>query len=267
MVAGALVALGVAALVVVVADGQDRNRDAQSAVFAPPIPDLERQGQRPTAATPRACVEGSAARTDPVGTLAVRVVRPTHAFRRPGAEPLMRFGLLNINGVGTVFSVRATRVDAGCGPAWYRVQLPARPNGLTGWVRAADVEPFVVSTRVLVDLSDRRVSVFRGDEELLTTEAAIGSHATPTPIGHYYVNQRLRAADPTGPWGPGGVGISAFSPVLTDWAQGGPIAIHGTNTPRSIGQRVSNGCIRVSNYHLLKIWDLAPEGTPVQIRA
>ena len=41
----------------------------------------------------------------------------------------------------------------------------------------------------------------------------------------------------SGPFGPGGIGISAFSPVLTGWAQGGPIAIHGTNQPASIGLR------------------------------
>ena len=61
-----------------------------------------------------------------------------------------------------------------------------------------------------------------------------------------------RADRPGGPFGPGAVGISAFSNVLTGWTQGGPIAIHGTNEPWSIGHAVSNGCIRLPNATLLQ---------------
>ena len=82
---------------------------------------------------------------------------------------------------------------------------------------------------------------------MLATTAAVGAAATPTPTGRYYVNQRLIPDDPGGPFGPGAIGISAFSNVLTGWTQGGPIAIHGTNEPWSIGHAVSNGCIRVPN--------------------
>ena len=35
------------------------------------------------------------------------------------------------------------------------------------------------------------------------------------------------------------LGISAYSPVLTGWAQGGPIAIHGTNEPDLIPGRIN----------------------------
>ena len=72
--------------------------------------------------------------------------------------------------------------------------------------------------------------------------------------------------DPGGPYGPGAVGISAFSPVLTGWTQGGPIAIHGTNEPWSIGRAVSNGCIRMPNPVLRKLFAQTPSGTPVLIR-
>ena len=55
------------------------------------------------------------------------------------------------------------------------------------------------------------------------------------------------AGNPIGGYGPGAVGISAFSPVLLNWPQGGPIAIHGTNAPDLIGFAVSHGCLRVRN--------------------
>jgi lipoprotein-anchoring transpeptidase ErfK/SrfK len=73
--------------------------------------------------------------------------------------------------------------------------------------------------------------------------------------------------DPTGPFGPGAIGISAFSEVLTGWTQGGPIAIHGTNRPDLIGQAVSNGCIRVRNDVLRRLFAAAISGTPVLVRA
>ena len=100
---------------------------------------------------------------------------------------------------------------------------------------------------------------------MLTTTVAVGSSATPTPTGNYYVNQRLIPTDTSGPFGPGAIGISAFSNVLTGWTQGGPIAIHGTNEPWSIGHAVSNGCIRVHNDVLRRLFKATPAGTPVVI--
>lgn len=194
------------------------------------------------------------------------VVRPTVAYRAPGRGRVARFGLLNVNGAPTIFSARAERIGAGCRPAWLDVELPIRPNGATGWVPAGDVRLSPVRTRIVVDLSARRVRLFRAGRLVLSSTAAVGSPATPTPTGRYYVNQRLLAADPSGPFGPGAVGISAFSNVLTGWVQGGPIAIHGTNEPWSIGRAVSNGCIRLPNAVLRRLFAQTPEGTPVIIR-
>ena len=192
---------------------------------------------------------------------------PTRAYRRPGRRPFAQFELLNANGVPTVFGVVGKVVDARCRARWYRVQLPTKPNGVTGFVRVADVRVAAVRTRIHVDLSERRVTLFRDGKRVLRTVAAIGSPATPTPVGRFYVNQRLVPADKSGPFGPGAVGISAFSEVLTGWTQGGPIALHGTNQPASIGRAVSNGCLRLDNDVIQRIFDSALAGTPVIIRA
>jgi L,D-transpeptidase catalytic domain len=193
------------------------------------------------------------------------VRRPATAFRSPGRDRIARFGLLNVNRVPTVFGVFEERVDRSCTATWLHVRLPLRPNGITGWVRARDVQRLPVHTRITVDLSQKRVRLYRNGKLVLASVAAIGSSATPTPLGRYYVNQRLVPGDPGGPFGPGAVGISAFSPVLTGWAQGGPIAIHGTNEPWSIGRAVSNGCIRLPNPVLRRVFRLALAGTPVLI--
>lgn len=195
------------------------------------------------------------------------VARPTPARRTPAGRALVRLGLRNVNGVPTVLGVLGARLTRDCAPAWYRVQLPVKPNGATGWVRAADVRLVTVRTRVLVDLSERRVTLFRRGRPVFTTIAAVGRPQTPTPTGAYYVNQRLVPSDPGGPFGPGAIGISAFSEVLTNWVQGGPIAIHGTDRPELLGQAASNGCVRVRNDVLRRLWRDVLPGTPVVVRA
>jgi L,D-transpeptidase-like protein len=187
------------------------------------------------------------------------------AFRRPGRRPFARFGRLNQNDFPTVFRVVAVVRRKDCTPTWYRVQLPIKPNGVEGFVTARAVKVGPVRTRIVVQVSRRRLTLFRRGRPVLHATVAVGSRATPTPTGSYYVNQRLIPTDPSGPFGPGAIGISAFSNVLTGWTQGGPIAIHGTNEPWSIGRAVSNGCIRVGNPTLRRIFAATPAGTPVVI--
>jgi lipoprotein-anchoring transpeptidase ErfK/SrfK len=214
----------------------------------------------------RTCVAGSFHRLGSRERAYAAVVRSRAAVvRRLGGPVLVTFGRLNVNRVPTVFSVLGERVDGACRPVLYRVQLPLRPNGITGWVAPGAVTLESVRSRIEVDLSERRLALFRGGRQVLQSTIAIGSSSTPTPTGRYYVNQRLVPDDPSGPFGPGAVGISAFSNVLTGWTQGGPIAIHGTNARWSVGRAVSNGCIRLPNPVLRRVFRTALAGTPVII--
>jgi lipoprotein-anchoring transpeptidase ErfK/SrfK len=217
--------------------------------------------------TARTCTPGAFHRLGSAKLAFAAVVRSQVAVsKRPGGRAFARFGRLNQNGVPTIFSIRGARLDEQCRPASYLVQVPRRPNGVTGWVPAGQVGVARVRTRIVVDLSQKQVTLYRTGRRVLVATAAIGSPATPTPTGSFYVNQRLIPTDPSGPFGPGAVGISAFSNVLTGWTQGGPIAIHGTNEPWSIGKAVSNGCIRLRNPALRKLFAEALNGTPVLIR-
>jgi lipoprotein-anchoring transpeptidase ErfK/SrfK len=240
------------------------------AVFAagcgssPPPADVAPQPQ----AVVKQCVDGStralgSARRAYVGSATHGAV----ALRLPGRGVVARFGATNVNHYPTVFGVVGMVVGRDCKPRWYRVELPIKPNGSAGYVRASSLALQAVSTRILVDLSERRLTLYENGKAALTASVAIGSPGTPTPTGRYYVNQRLVPADTSGPYGPGAVGISAFSNVLTGWAQGGPVAIHGTNEPWSIGRAVSNGCIRLPNTTLRRLFARAVAGTPVIIKA
>jgi lipoprotein-anchoring transpeptidase ErfK/SrfK len=219
-----------------------------------------------TTTTPRqrACAAGAFHRLGSNKVALAAVVRSRAVVSR-GGRVFASFGRLNLNHVPTIFSIRGARVDAHCRPRSYLVQIPKRPNGVTGWVPAGQVAVETVRTRIVVDLSEKRVTLYRRGKRVLSSTAAIGSSATPTPTGSFYVNQRLVPTDPSGPYGPGAIGISAFSNVLTGWTQGGPIAIHGTNEPWSIGHAVSNGCIRVRNPVLRRLFAETPAGTPVVV--
>lgn len=198
-------------------------------------------------------------------TYAVDVRGPVRVHRKPSGGAFARFGRYNINGVPTVFAALQAVMGAGCKAAWYRVMLPLKPNGQTGYVRARDVNLRPLRTRVVVDLSTRRLTVFDRGKSVFRTKVAIGSRATPTPVGSFYVNQRFRD-DPAGVYGWAAIGISAFSEVLHGWPQGGPVAMHGTNRPSLLGLAVSNGCIRMNNSAVRQLWRLAPTGTPVRVQ-
>jgi lipoprotein-anchoring transpeptidase ErfK/SrfK len=216
----------------------------------------------------RACAAGSFHHLGSVRLAYAAVVRSRATVsRRPGGPAFARFRKLNVNHVPTIFSIRGARVDARCNPRSYLVQIPKRPNGVTAWVPASQIEVATVTTRIVVDISARRVTLYDSGRKVLSTKAAVGAPGTPTPTGRFYVNQRLIPTDKSGPFGPGAVGVSAFSNVLTGWVQGGPIAIHGTNAPWSIGKAVSNGCVRIPNRVLKKLFARALNGTPVLIRA
>jgi lipoprotein-anchoring transpeptidase ErfK/SrfK len=220
-----------------------------------------------TAAAPR-CTAGTHQAVGGKRIAFAAVARKTiHVYRHPGSRPLAWFARINQNGYPTVFEIRDAVLDSGCARAWFHVQVPLRPNGATAYVRARDVDVGRVTTRIVVDVSARSLTLYRAARPILRAVVAVGAPATPTPLGHFYVNQRLVPTDTSGPFGPAALGISAFSPVLTGWAQGGPIAIHGTNEPWSIGHASSNGCVRVRNDVLQRIFALTWAGTPVVIKA
>jgi lipoprotein-anchoring transpeptidase ErfK/SrfK len=198
--------------------------------------------------------------------VAVRTVAA--ARTRPGGGRLLgRFSRIDQNGYPTVMGVLGVRTTAACRTAWYRVQLPVVANGRTGWVAAREVRAFTVRTRIVVDLSTRRLVAYRAGRVVLRAPVAVGAPQTPTPAGRYFINERFLLSDPNGPFGVAALGISAHSNVLRNWVQGGPIALHGTNEPTSIGSAGSHGCIRLANAAMRRLFALAAAGTPVVIHA
>lgn len=183
------------------------------------------------------------------------------------APALRTFGPRTPEGVTRVFLVRQRAVAGDCAATWYQVDLPIRPNGMRGWVPAAGLHPYVVHWRIRIELGRRRLIAYQGGRERLRLTVAVGRAGTPTPTGSFYVLERLFLPDSRGPYGPGALGLSSFSPVLTGWTRGGPIAIHGTDQAGTVGDAVSNGCVRVRNEQMRRLLREVPAGAPVEIVA
>ena len=184
-------------------------------------------------------------------------------FRDPGATT----GILRFDPTQTEARDRAF-LALGEQNGFYKVLLPIRPNGTIGWVKASDVSLDVSALRVVIELATNTLTLFRDGKAIMHAPVASGSGSTPTPQGLFFIVDRIPQARPDGALGPIVLKLSGFSETLNSFAGGqGSIGLHGTSAPGLIGQRVSHGCVRMSNATIVALASLAPIGTPVEIIA
>ena len=186
--------------------------------------------------------------------------------RRPtaAATKVARLRYLTEDGPFEVYPVLESHVD-GARRTWLHIRLPMRPNGQTGWVRREHLGPLQnVATMLRVDRSTLRAMLYRAGRRVWSSPIGVGSSATPTPSGRFWIRSRLRGLQSNPAYGPFAFGTAAYS-VLSDWPGGGVIGIHGTDQPQLIPGRPSHGCIRVPNAAVARLWELMPIGTPVVI--
>jgi lipoprotein-anchoring transpeptidase ErfK/SrfK len=191
----------------------------------------------------------------PIGTPAVH--------RSPqAASPLIPIGKVNALGVPTVFAVIGDDSDP-----WVEVLLPTRPNGAVGWVERSKVQVTTTDKFVYVNLEKHLLTVTRGTSVLMQAPIAIGTPTNPTPTGATFVTELIDTGDPNGLYGPYAFGLALHSNTITEFGGGdGQVGIHGTNTPKLIGQPVSHGCVRLANDNVRRLVNLKLAlGTPVFI--
>jgi hypothetical protein len=152
------------------------------------------------------------------------------------------------------------------GRAWYRIRLPGRPNGRTGWVDGERLQWLrdVRGVALDLDLSQRRLRVQRDGRTIRSFPVAVGKPSAPTPRGRFYLAAAWRPGEAL--YGRWAIETSAGASI-TDWPGGGVIGIHGTNQPSLIGQAVSHGCIRMRNADILRLRHWAKPGTRLRIHA
>jgi len=128
---------------------------------------------------------------------------------------------------------------------WLEVRLPVRPNNAVGWVQASAVTLSSVGDEIFVSLASHQLQWYRGQTLVLQTSVAVGSPASPTPPGEYYITDVLPSSGAYGPWI---LALNGHSDTYTDFDGGDArLAVHGTDSPSTIGEAVSNGCVHVPN--------------------
>jgi hypothetical protein len=150
---------------------------------------------------------------------------------------------------------------------WGRVDIPYVWPRRDGWIPLHGLERSTTHVEVHVDLSRHWVSVSKFGHTLFGLRAATGAPISPTPLGRYFVTDRIPFAA-GGSLGSFAFGISGIQPELPPgWSGGNQLAIHGTSDPSSIGTSASAGCVRVSEQGLDRLLPLLKLGTPVVIEA
>lgn len=170
-------------------------------------------------------------------------------------------------GTPATFLIEQVGVLADDGSEWHHVYLPVPPNGSTGWVAASEVTLSHTTYRLEIDTAAFELTVFDGRKVVDTFPVAVGTVATATPPGRYFIKELL-VPDGQPAYGPYAYGLSGFSEVdLGDRFGDGVIGLHGTDQPESIGTAVSHGCIRLNNDDITTLVDDIglPLGTPIDI--
>lgn len=105
-----------------------------------------------------------------------------------------------------------------------------------------------------VDVEQKRLTLFHGEEAVKTYTVATGTWDTPTPVGVFTITHRFSGRMC-------GFG-TCFLGLNVPW---GNYGIHGTNKPETIGYSASHGCIRMSVKDAEELYALVPNGTRVVI--
>ena len=221
------------------------------------------------AAAPRAAATRIAPPTPKVAWVG-RVLVPVTARAAPRTSAAARTVLQPIAPLGrdaTVLLITRTTVQEG--RRWAEVLLPIRPNGVRGWVPANVLRTWSTPLRIVIDVSERRLTLFHKNRPLVRARIAVGKPGTETPRGDdFAIAERIYTRTPGAFLGPVVFPITGYSEKLNEFAGGnGRVAIHGTSLPELIGTAASNGCIRMHNRDIVRLNRLVRPGTPVKIRS
>ena len=185
----------------------------------------------------------------------------------------------NVN-VALLFSPIVTELDAvhvvrsgdtlGKIASSYRttVELVRRANGLKGDIIRPDQKLKIPkgTFSIVVDKSQNQLLLTENDQFVKTYRVATGKEESPTPVGTFKVVNRI--PDPV--WYKQGAVVPPESPeniLGTRWLgiDKKGYGIHGSVDPEAIGQRVTAGCVRMTNSDVEELFDIVPVGTEVTI--
>ena len=127
---------------------------------------------------------------------------------------------------------------------------------IAGMVEFSGAEAFGASTpetKIVIDVPDHRLSLYRDNKLLRVYPVAVGKPHTKSPRGEFYITQKAIWGDGFG---------TRWMRISVPW---GIYGIHGTNKPWSVGTVASHGCFRMLNRDVEQLYALVSIHTPVVI--
>jgi L,D-transpeptidase YnhG len=135
----------------------------------------------------------------------------------------------------------------------------------------SDQEVASSQTQVVVDLSDRRVYVYRYDEVIASYPIAVGKKGWETPTGNFQVIHKehhpIWKHPITGEIFEAGTDSPLGDRWIGFWSDGrNEIGFHGTPNTDLVGAAVSHGCLRMRNPDVRMLYEQVSMNTPVLVR-
>jgi L,D-transpeptidase-like protein len=181
------------------------------------------------------------------------------------AASVAKVRLYNADGFPEVYMALSAYTD-GEGVEWVRVRIPGRPNGRTGWMSRELLGAFHRTRwRIVVNRGAHRMRVYYAGRLLRVFPVGVGKPSTPTPTGHFWIDERFKLSSPSNPYWPYALGTSDYS-TLANWAGEGVVGIHGPfGEPQRIPGDPSHGCIRMLVADIAWLGPRVSLGTPVDV--
>ncbi len=195
--------------------------------------------------------------------LTVRPGRKVELRTKPKGPVAVQLGDRTEFGSPTTLAVAEKRGD------WVGVTTTELPNGTLGWIRrsSADVKRGGVEIDLLVSLSRRSIALRTRGHTIRKIAVAIGRPGSETPTGRFAVTDKMPGTRYGSYYGCCALALSGHETHLPPgWRGGDRLAIHGTDSPGTIGTASSAGCLRGADSDLRVLMDKVPLGTPVIIR-
>jgi hypothetical protein len=156
--------------------------------------------------------------------------------------------------------------ESEAGTLWVQVRIPGRPNGRKGWVPAGALG-YRRFTRwsLVVDRGMERALLKHRGKTVWTAPVGVGAPGMATPVGRFWIREKLRVPFGGGTYGPWAFGTAAYS-ALSEWPGGGVVGVHGTDQPSLVPGRPSHGCIRMRNADIRHLARMLPIGASLLVR-
>jgi hypothetical protein len=168
-----------------------------------------------------------------------------HRAPRTSSRRVRRLAWYTADGFSSIYLVLRAHWK-GRRPEWVKVRIPGRPNGQTGWVERSALGPFHLTHLLLVvNREQLRMYFYSRGHKIWSAPVGVGKRSTPTPAGHFWIDERFMIKDPSSGYYPYAFGTTDYS-TLTDWPGGGVVGIHGPYyDAQGIPGYISHGCIRL----------------------